>query len=313
MKGILLFLFMLFGAQVLSDAIEIDLIFETGLRSGITQELVYQGDVRRSQLDWVDRAVPLVGITAHISESSGFFSKLGLSFAVPVRSGTMENRDFLLTTSALVSHYSWHEIFSDRDFSASIKAGYEFRFGSFHITPSVGFRYHNRKWTAIGGYLQYPVAGPWTGMEPRVLLHGPVVSYEQNIWFPFAALQAGFSHVFPDASTVRLAASVGVYPFIRAEAEDVHFLRNTQFNDSMRGGIGWNVGITAGFFPRRSNGLGFAAHIGYEAIVNVRGTTTITDTGISAGLPVVPAGWSGGTDISQWYFSLKVSIPVLRR
>ena len=310
---ITLFLPLLFlGVVSPSGGLEIGFLFEAGVRTGITQELVYEGETRISQLDWIDRVAPIVGFTGQVV-ARNFFSRLGVSFAVPIRSGEMENFDFLIADSTAASHYSWHEIYLDKDFTVGIEGGYEFRLGNFHVTPSLGFRYHNRKWTASGGFLQYPVIGPWTGDEPMVGLHGPVISYEQAIWFPFAALELGFNHVFPRGSRIRLAASGNIYPHVWVEASDIHFLRNIQFYDSMSGGIGWRFGISKGVFPGRANGIGFIGYFGREMITNARGPTATSNTGISDGQLIITEGHSGGTDIGQWHFSLRVFVPLFRQ
>ncbi|MCL2381675.1 MAG: omptin family outer membrane protease [Treponema sp.] len=302
-----------FSTPPKSSGLEIDFIFHTGVRFGLTQELVYEGNNRISQLDWTDLTVPNIGFTVHAG-ARNFFFRAGLVSAIPAVSGEMENFDFLIPGSQEVSHYSWHENNLDKDFTLSFEAGYEFRFGIWRVTPSAGFQFRNRKWTASGGFLQYPVMGPWTGEEPKVRLNGPVISYEQAMWFPFVSLGIGFDHTFPHEGRWRVSIVGSIFPYIWAEANDIHFLRNMQFYDSMRGGIGYSFTLRYEFYPQRANGIGFITDfIHGERITNVRGTTSSNTTGISSGPPIISEGFSAGTEIAQWHVSFSVVIPLFRR
>ncbi|MCL2558297.1 MAG: omptin family outer membrane protease, partial [Treponema sp.] len=184
------------GAAFSSHSLEVDLMVGAGLRAGTTWELVFEGEKMISALEWNDRAVPSVGFDVRAS-AGGFFLGVEAAFAIPMRSGEMENRDFLLPGSAATSHFSRHNAYLDKDFSASAEAGYKFRLGNFFAAPVMGFGYRNRKWVATGGYLQYPSGSlPWTGDEPKLPLSGPIISYEQAIRYPFVGLEAGLGHAF---------------------------------------------------------------------------------------------------------------------
>lgn len=309
---VLLLTILFFSVPLQSYGLEIDFILEARAKTGTTKELVYENETLISQLNWIDHVVPTVGFTGQFGIHN-FLLRLGMVFAVPVISGEMENFDYLIAGSTDPSHYSWHDSYLDKDFSLNLEAGYEIKLGRWHITPSVGFQYHNRKWTGSDGYLQYPDIGHWTGNEPKVNLNGPVISYEQAVWFPYFGLEAGFSYFFPHEGKFRLAVHGGIYPYIWAEANDIHYLRNKQFYDSMRGGLGGYFGISVGFFPARANGLGFIFYSGNEVIRNVRGTTSFNNTGISDGPLIITEGHSAGTEIIQWYGSLRIFIPVFRR
>ena len=305
--------FLLFHS-VLSQltALEINFIFETGACFGITQELVYEGDSRISQLDWNDLFIPNIGFTTQVSARSFFFS-FGLTSAIPAVSGEMENFDFLIPGSQEASHYSWHKNNLDKDFTLEAAVGYEFRFGIWRITPSGGFQFRNRKWTATDGFLQYPIAGHWTGNEPEVMQNGPVISYEQAIWFPFAALQIGIEHIVPHEGRWMYSVQARIYPRVSVESNDIHFLRDMQFYDSMQGGIGNSFTIRNEFFPQHANGLGFMVVLHWESISNVRGTTSSNKTGTATGPAVITEGFSAGTEIVQSSVSFNIFIPLFRR
>ena len=310
--GALLLAVFFLGAPFRSDGLEIDFTFGTGLMTGVTQELVYEGERLLSRLDWIDRAVPNVDLSARIS-ARNFFLRFGLTSAIPVTIGEMENIDFLDRGSPEITNYSRHNSKLDRDFTLGLEAGYEIPLGLWHMTPSAGVRFRNRKWTGSGGYKQYPESGPWTGNEPRVWFNGPVISYEQTIWFPFLALEIGYEHIFPREDRARFSITGSLYPAVWVEADDVHFLRNTVFHDSMSGGVGWSFALRSEFYPRRANGIGFILDLRTERIANVRGSTSSNNTGILTGPPSISEGHSAGTEVTQWYVSLGVIIPLLRR
>jgi len=308
----ILFLFLVFFGISPSYGVEITFILETGFRNGSTKEFVFEGDKCISLLEWNDRVVPTVGFTGQIGVRN-FTFRLNLDFAVPVISGEMENYDYLIADSFSPSHYSWHDVYLDKDFKFSIEGGYEIQLKNWYITPSIGMQYLNRKWTATDGYLQYPDMGHWTGNEQKVNLNGPVIGYEQAVWYPFAALETGFTHIFPFECKIRVSIKCGIYPYIWAETNDNHFLRNTQFYDSLRGGIGGFIGIFSSFFPVRTNGIGFIFYSGSEIIKNVKGSTSSKNTGIANGPLIITEGYSGKTEIMQWYTSLSIFIPIHNR
>lgn len=164
---------------------------ESGVFGGTTHEYVYEGDKCISRLDWKDRVIPVVSFSGQ-SALFGMFLRLDMSFAVPIQNGTMEDYDFLAVGSDKPSLYSRHDAYLDKYFASSVTLGYDLHISNWRITPSGGFAYRNRKWTAADGFLQYPASGLWTGAEPEQKLYGPVISYEQAVWFPIITLQAGY-------------------------------------------------------------------------------------------------------------------------
>jgi outer membrane protease len=95
---------------------------------------------------------------------------------------------------------------------------------NWRIVPSAGFVYRNRKWTAADGFLQYPVSGLWTGDEPKQEVHGPVISYEQALWFPVITLKAGYTL----KNCFLFSAGGSLYPVMWGDTIDNHLLRSEQ-------------------------------------------------------------------------------------
>ncbi|MDR0322265.1 MAG: omptin family outer membrane protease [Treponema sp.] len=305
---LLLFLF-LCGIQAQSYCLEVDFSFDIGLKGGTTQESVYEDETCISRSDWMDKAVPFTNFSG-MFRTNNFLFKLNLTLAAPLISGEMEDYDFLIPDNENPSRYAWHTAYLDKDFSCGAEIGYEFLFNYWYITPKIGFQYRSLKWTASDGYLQYPATGQWTGDEQKVYVIGSVASYEQAIWFPYAAVEAGIHYTFPYEGKLQIAVGVGVYPYMWAETNDTHFLRNLQFNNSLSGGLGLNYELTVSFFPEHTNGIGFIIRYKNENILNMKGSATSNETGISSGSLLITEGYGSRIETMQSSYTMGIIIPV---
>ena len=175
-------IFLLILSLNLSTLSAIDFTYETSiaLRNSVTKEYVYEGEKCISRLDWIDNIIPILSFTGQ-GEFFNVIIRTRIDTAVPVKSGVMEDYDFLIEGDSAPSQYSRHDAYGDKDFSCMFETGYRFRFSGWEIPPALGFSYINRKWTAQDGYLQYPVYGKWTGDEPKQNIVGTVISYEQAV------------------------------------------------------------------------------------------------------------------------------------
>jgi outer membrane protease len=282
-------------------ALDVSFAFDTGLITGTTSEYAYEGDKCISRLDWQDRAVPMLSFSGRAA-LFGAFLRLGISTAVPAQSGIMEDYDFLVAGSDEPSLYSKHNAYLDKYFDSSVTLGYDLHISAWRFTPSAGFAYRNRKWTAQDGFLQYPESGLWTGEEPKDAVYGPVISYEQAVWFPFIALEAGY--VFKERFL--FSAGGSVYPTMRGDTIDNHLLRSVQFYDTMREGFGYriNIGFQYNFGGKERVALKIQA--GYEKI-ELKGSTAMRETGLSDGQLVVSEGYGSRTESGQWTVALSFS------
>ncbi|MDR1231256.1 MAG: omptin family outer membrane protease [Spirochaetaceae bacterium] len=280
------------------SAFEVSFAFDTGLITGTTCEYVYEGDKCISRLDWQDRAVPMLSFSGR-AVLSGTFLQLGITSAVPVQSGVMEDYDFLVAGSDEPSLYSKHNAYLDKYFDSSVALGYDLRISAWRLTPSAGFAYRNRKWTAQDGFLQYPESDLWTGEEPKDAVYGPVISYEQAVLFLFASLEAGY--VVKERFLFSVAGSL--YPAMRGDTIDNHLLRDMQFYDTMREGFGYsmNIGLRYNFGGKKRVALTVRA--GYEKM-DLKGNTAMRETGISDGKLTVTEGYGSRMENGQWTVAL---------
>lgn len=257
-----------------------------GAGSALTQEYVYEGEKCLSRLDWADAIAPALSIAG----SAGFFNVMvqaRIDMAVPVRSGVMEDYDFLSPGSTEPSLYSRHDAYLDKDFTGVLSVGYVFRLGAWELTPGIGFSYANRKWSAQDGYLQYPVSGMWTGDEPKQTVTGTVISYEQAVWFPFISLSV--SRAF---SRFGFAVTGSVSPVLKGETIDTHFTRSTRFYDTLAdenffsGGAAWDVSLALFYYPAGGKHLAFFIRGGYKVIAGLTGSASSGATGAETSFPI---------------------------
>jgi len=136
--------------------------------------------------------------------------------------------------------------------------------------------YRNRKWTAANGFTQFPPRGePWSPSLPKEEMAGTIITYEETLWtFPLSL------YIDLTVSDQFMLGLVGnVYPYMSVTTVDTHILRNTQFQDKMRGGWGCLAEINLTYRPRTSNSVAFSFGIGYEGIFSARGTTETSGLG----------------------------------
>jgi outer membrane protease len=284
MKTVFLSLAALILATAPLRLFAIDVAFELngGIQNGLTQEYVYEGEQCISRLDWADAIVPALSIAGSV-ELFNVLLQARLDTALPVNSGVMEDYDFLTTGSSDPSLYSKHDAYLDKDITCTLFAAYALRVGNFELTPGVGYSYSNRKWSAQDGYLQYPVAGAWTGDEPKQAVVGTVISYEQAVWFPFISLSVGYT-----LNRFGFSFTGSVSPVLKGETIDTHFMRSVRFYDTLASeifadGIAWHISLTLFYYPANQSRLAFFLRGNYEAIAGLTGSTSSGATGIDSG------------------------------
>lgn len=220
--------------------------YETGvgLKTGSVEELVFEDEIQISKLLWKQQCVPQFNIECNIKFYS-IFIRAKYSTVIPIKSGFLEDFDYLTQTENVISHYSMHDLYTDKDYSFSGQIGYNINIvrKKYQLLPFIGITYQNRKFTAQDGYLQYPVisGSNWTGDEVKTFLTGTVITYEQSIWYPYFGIENKIS--FGNCS---VGLSISYYPYISVDSLDSHILRLAQFYDSMKGSWGGKVDCYCG-------------------------------------------------------------------
>ena len=216
-----------------------------GVQAGTVSEYVYYPDgTVMSRLDWQEKPSYYAELAGSVCVY-GVYAGVSASASLPVYCGIMEDYDWLYTKDLTApTNYSRHDMRVNRRFDFTGLLGYRFDFGDITIAPLAGLRCISQKWTASGGYFQYGANGlPLTGGEAKTPVSGDCISYEQLVLLPAAGFQI---ECVPSRSVV-LGLFMYLYPYVYADALDLHLMRDTQFYDEMRGGNGFAAGISAGY------------------------------------------------------------------
>jgi outer membrane protease len=222
-----------------------------GFLYGQGEEQVYlsdNSDTLMSQLLWDLKPLFYGGIKLEFAqrnpqEGFGGFGALSLKFGIPMRTGVMEDRDWLAARHpGAVTNYSLHNALSRAALILDLAAGPSIPLGRFlAIRPSLGFSYTRFSWTGQGGYLHYKekntggysyVNEPLTDSDPKTPVSGTVISYSQD-WLH---LPLGLSLLVMPGR--RFSGMLWFYagPVLKFVALDNHYLRYLQFMDKIRGG-----------------------------------------------------------------------------
>lgn len=205
----------------------LDFTFESdvGLKNGRVDEIVYQDEKMISLLEWNVLLLPTINLKTNFTIKNFIFD-CNCIFAIPTKLGNLKDYDFLSFETSGITHFSRHDLIVDNDFSFNFNIGYNFlEVNKFYLSSFLGFSYGNRKYTARDGYIEY------TSKENLI---GIVISYEQEIWYPFIK----FDFTFVPSDFIETSFSTSIFPYIFANTLDSHFLRQVQFYDVMRGGFG---------------------------------------------------------------------------
>jgi outer membrane protease len=255
---------------------------------GGMNEYVFEKDRKHevSRLEWDENFVPYIDLRGQF-EFWDFFTCLSLITSIPVKSGRMRDYDYTIPNSSAVSHYSEHDALFDKHLEIFPEIGWGRHIGNWYFAASAGFLYRNRKWTASGGWTQYPsVDGEaWNDSVPKEQQAGTIITYEEAFWTPVITLYADFT--ITKSFTIGLAS--GWYPYLDITTVDTHILRSIQFFDHMQGGWGTTVDLSLTWQPANTESVAFLFGMGYEGIFPQRGTTSTGGIGSDIWLGVSPS------------------------
>jgi outer membrane protease len=277
LKYFLLFTILLFSALPKAEAEEAQspFSFTVGMQMGMfyggMDELVYQKGQSNetSRLEWEEHFVPYVDLRTQFNFWN-FFACVSLITSIPVKSGSMRDFDYTLPDKTTVSHYSEHDAMFDKHLEIYPEIGGGVDVGNWYFGGSVGFLYRTRKWSAVNGFTQYPPAGqPWSASLPKTEQVGTIITYEESLWAPVLNLYVDYA--INDQFSLGFLGSW--YPYLNISTIDTHILRQTRFEDEMKGGNGVLAEITLMYLPKTSDIVAFMFGVGYEGMFPNRGTS----------------------------------------
>ena len=248
-----------------------------GILYGQAEELVYKypnSDQYMSELLWDIKPLFCIGITADFGphdpfRQNGFIAALSFKYGIPLKTGMLENRDWVSPSHNDLTHFSWHDANSRGAFLLDISAGYSWSINDFLAITAYGeFTFNRFSWSGKDG--QYML--PPTSNIPQ----GEVIRYTQN-WF---ILAPGLSLKWKPSLLFSLEGNFNYTPLIYCHARDDHFLRkhlisgdHITFFDYLFWGHYLKGGGEFAFSPVKK--LDFLLNISYTFMTGTRGYTLV--------------------------------------
>ena len=289
-----------------------------GIESGTAKELVYDGSVTESELDWNFSPFYLYGLRLDYGARSGFFASLCLSSGIPGKTGTMTDSDWLNYEHGDYNKtdYSVSDCVTEQALFAEASAGWMWELQRhFDVGLYVSFQYVDLEWAARDGYYQYASDGSdWSSSLAEERLYGLGILYRQSYVIPKIGLRASCR----PSARLSIEGSISFSPAVSCTDEDDHAYRSITFTDSFRGGTLFEPELAANYVvsPRSAIGL----RISYRNIRGLRGdekltlTQDYTVTNSDGSTSTYPAGYSetysdgAGAALESFELSLSLSI-----
>lgn len=259
----------------------------TGFMFGQAQEIVYQGNPPNnsnpytSLLLWDFKPLIYFGLEAGFNNQSpwlnkGLYSSLALKAGLPLKTGIIEDFDWLSTTNSFITHYSRHDAYSRNafeelfagfgTFTADLSAGYSWAFlDKVWLRPYGTLSYFRFSWKSFDGYAQYSgnsdAASPgniaWDPNSLKDPRSGPAINYTQNwlIFSPGVAAGIYFSEF------LNMTFSMSITPLIYGFNRDDHLssTKSYLYLDYVEFGIYMRHELSFEFLPYRNLSFGFSA------------------------------------------------------
>ncbi|MDR3124018.1 MAG: omptin family outer membrane protease [Treponema sp.] len=290
----------LFEFAIAKTSYRISLAANAGTLIGRAEEIVYKyadKDVKTSQLFWDLKPMVYLGFALSFSRADllagpGAAVDLSVKFGLPLKSGTMEDRDWRDPDPEKLTDFSTHDAYLGGgtllfDFAGGI---------SFPIKSAVAIKalfavsYMQFSWDGRDGYGNYMniINGTWKRHDYQ----GTVITYDQA-WL---IISPGIGFFLPLGRALTLDFRFFISPLIYAGAEDNHITTDTRYNDYMRGGLCLEPSLDIAFSPNRFFSLVLRGS--WRNIAGTRGDTSengsfyLRTDGAGAGFSALDAGLS---------------------
>ena len=213
-----------------------------GILYGQGEEILYRDsgwDQYASQLLWDLKPLVYTGLAADFGprdpfERRGFIAAGSIKYGLPLRTGSMEDRDWMNLETNWLTHYSQHQAYSQNAILADLSAGYSWPLTNYLALSAYGeFSFMYLSWSADNGYAQYTTEAtkdegdypPWNNNLPKTYFNGKNILYTQ-IWFIFSpglCLKGRINRLFS------AQAHFNYSPLIYATAKDDHLIPNKDY------------------------------------------------------------------------------------
>ena len=296
-----------------------------GILIGQSEEILYKyknSDQYASQLLWDLKPLYYAGLALDFGpkdpfHKNGFTSAASLKFGFPLKTGIMEDRDWMDSYEEYLTHYSRHEAFSQNAILADISAGYTWHIKDFLAVSVFGeFSYMYFSWMAENGYYQYAtrLSGPleplhfekWNSSIEKKSIYGAGMRYTQN-WLIFAP---GISFK-GRLSSFSLEANIKYSPLIYCADRDDHLLTYNDNGQLFHGtfSIGHYIDGGASFTYTPNNRIDLLLGLSYRYITGLRDNTYHASTGTEVS-GISSLNFEGGVGYSAFDIKLAARIKI---
>ena len=253
-----------------------------GMLYGHSEENLYKysnRDLYTSQLLWDLKPLIYTGLALDFGikdhfKRNGLILAASLKYGLPLKTGIMEDRDWLYDDNEKLTNYSRHDAYSKSAILLDISGAYSWRISYFlSFSASLEFSYMYYSWSGENGYYQYvsfagdkPVPGQiWSNSIPKIPLNGAVIQYTQNWFFlsPGISLKGRINRYFS------AEGSFNYSPLIYVVARDDHLLAKKIFWDYCS--FGHYVSLGGKFIFKPYNNLDLSVSLAYRQISGPRG------------------------------------------
>ena len=253
-----------------------------GLLIGQGEEILYKypdGDQFASQLLWDLKPLVYLGVSFDFGlldpyEKHGMFASASFRYGLPLKTGTMENRDWMNPNHDSLTDFSTHDAYSTNAIMLDISAGYAWPLkGKLTLGAYGEFTYMHFAWSGENGYGQYSNGTIWSGSLFKDMYYGTVILYSQN-WVLFSP---GIRAKWKINNYFSLDGNVSYSPLIYCTARDDHLFTNVVNWDYPLFGHHFSAAARVGYslFSKTEIFLSLA----YRLITGSRGVSYNQDTG----------------------------------
>ena len=260
-----------------------------GILYGQAEEIVYLNSSSSnymSQLLWDMKPLVFMGAALEYVRQKplvnfDFFIDASIKWGIPgLNAGIMEDRDWLGTNPAWLTHYSTHDNRTTDAMLVEANMGVIFTITeNIMLKTALSYRFMSFAWTASGGSVLYPATedNPSTShgyLQPDL----DVISYQQewHIVAPMISLYGQFNRFFNTEIAIKAS------PAIFFAGEDDHILRSLIFTSSYSNGLFIEPSLI--FSWMLSDYFSLSLSAAYRHISGSRGDVRTTKNGIDLGM-----------------------------
>jgi outer membrane protease len=202
--------------------------------NGESKEIVYSQGKTLSELIWRLPNVVLVGTDIKADISNLFFVNYSLQSNILKQSSTMDDYDWMSSTTSDWTHHSNHpnttvDSVLMQDLSIALRS---FKFGNYNIYLNYGIKNNYFSWYSKGGTYIYSNSdgSNFRGYTGSFAQNSLGITYQQIFYSKYAGLS--FDYML---NNLKLTAKYGFSLSSQVSDTDIHHMRGLQFDDSFSG------------------------------------------------------------------------------